>query len=937
LRDERVRRSSIQAANKTEWRIKGNLSEEKKEPATTEKKVSRRSMLKWSAGLAAAGLAGVGIGYGASELLKPTGIVPSVETVTVTVPLEREVDEQAFVTGSTGHSASRGCPVRAHVRAGRVTWVEPLRLTEDEARGRWKIAAGGKTFQCDPWAPGEAMALALKSRMYNPGRPRYPMKRVGYVPGGTGDVSNRGKGEFVRITWDEAADLVAGEIKRVQEKYGPSGILAWNNTHWTGGFYQHNPPVTRFMRFLPGGCTERQGLSGTWQHWQYGGTFIWGFKWSNGEADMGDVLADTFQNSKLGVFWGTTPCGNESPYGMHSSANWRFWMREAGIRLVSINPLQEDTAAIQCDQWIPIIPGTDVAMALAIANVWIKEGTYDKSYVATHTIGFDKFSDYVLGKKDGPDGMIDRTPEWAEKITGVPAKTITDLAREWGTKPTSLMCYDSGINRAWGGHEWCRIMVALQAMQGLGKPGVNFWHGSIKSTSEPDARRAGFKGLPTIDQVAVNRQPRNPVRQKIDAQCLPEAFLMDFTKNPSLKWRGGISCGSWSDEQSPNYTDPFKDEEYPMPGYSEVHMWFRFGSGGGTGMFGNDCRKYAQAMKSRKIDTIVIQALEMNAEVLFSDIVLPAAGPGERTDIGESTACGYTILYWPQLVAPLGEAKTDWEICSRILERIDLNAKAKYNDGNSADDWQRKMYEGSSAAKALSWEAFKEKGYYSPTLPEYEPDPQLRWYAEKPEGEGLDTPSGKIEFQSKLLTDFFGEHSTVVGDVPKYLVSPHARWSPHAKKYPLQVIANHCKYRGHTKFNTASFLQDLYKYNGYEPVMMNPVDADARGIKEKDIVRIFNDTAGVLCYAQISERIMPGVLWVAWGSWYRPLEPGNPDSVDKGGEYNTLVERAGVHLDEQGRLLRDFVDANGNIYYQQPLCLATQGHSVLAQMEKWSG
>ncbi len=441
---------------------------------------------------------------------------------------------------------------------------------------------------------------------------------------------------------------------------------------------------------------------------------------------------------------------------------------------------------------------------------------------------------------------------------------------------------------------------------------------------------------------AANKSKANPVQQVIQDQFEPEAFLTDFTKNPTIKFRGGIPCTNWSPAQSPSYKDPFTTQEYPMPGYSEVHMIIRDGGGGGTGMNGNDPNGTARMLKSPKIETNVIIAPQYESEVWWGDIVLPACGPPERNDVGETTCPSYNIVYWHQLIDPLGERRTDLDICTQIMDRLGL--KAGYTDGNSSeDDWLRKLYETSSAAKVLPWEQFKAKGYYSPPFPSnYKPSPQLNWFYTKPGSQitdsksGLDTPSGKIEFQSQLLTNFFGEHSTVVGDVPKYLVSPFGRYSPLAKKYPLQINAEHSKFRDHTKFNSSSFLQDVYKYNGYEPAEMNPADASARGLKEKDIVRIFNDTGQILAYAHITERIRPGVVHVAWGSWYRPLTPGDPNTPDKGGEYNTLVSRAN-HLDAQGHLMNEYIDANGNIAYQQPLCLATHGHSALAEMEKWTG
>ena len=82
----------------------------------------------------------------------------------------------------------------------------------------------------------------------------------------------------------------------------------------------------------------------------------------------------------------------------------------------------------------PSQPNTDAAMHLAIAYIWITEGTYDKEYVATHTFGFDKFEEYVMGKEDG----IPKTPEWASAKCGVPEWTIKALARDWAAKRTTI-------------------------------------------------------------------------------------------------------------------------------------------------------------------------------------------------------------------------------------------------------------------------------------------------------------------------------------------------------------------------------------------------------------------------------------------------------------------------------------------------------------------
>ncbi len=108
------------------------------------------------------------------------------------------------------------------------------------------------------------------------------------------------------------------------------------------------------------------------------------------------------------VYWGTDPDSTRGCYGGQESAIWRQWLRESGKKQIFIDPFYNYTAASVADKWIAPRPGTDAALALAIAYVWIKEGTYDKDYIDTHTIGFEEFQKYVLGEEDGvpktPDG-----------------------------------------------------------------------------------------------------------------------------------------------------------------------------------------------------------------------------------------------------------------------------------------------------------------------------------------------------------------------------------------------------------------------------------------------------------------------------------------------------------------------------------------------------
>jgi len=173
------------------------------------------------------------------------------------------------------------------------------------------------------------------------------------------------------------------------------------------------------------------------------------------------------------VHWSSDPDTTRSQYG--AGALWRLWLRERGIRHIFIDPFCNYTAVIHGEKWIPIRPNTDAALAMAIMQVWIDEDTYDHNFVANRTVGFEQFKRHIMGDDDG----VPKTPEWAEEITGVQARVIKALAREWASKRTML---DAGAHGSMGGackaayaHEWARMMVLLMAMQGMGKPGVNMW------------------------------------------------------------------------------------------------------------------------------------------------------------------------------------------------------------------------------------------------------------------------------------------------------------------------------------------------------------------------------------------------------------------------------------------------------------------------------
>ena len=142
---------------------------------------------------------------------------------------------------------------------------------------------------------------------------------------------------------------------------------------------------------------------------------------------------DDMLNSRLIIMWGWNPAESIQ------STNTSFFLakaKEAGIPIVSVDPRFTDSAAAFAHEWIPIRPGTDTAMLIAMAQVIISTHLQDQHFIDTYTLGFNQFKDYVMGIDDG----IPKTPLWAEAITGVPAATIEALAKNYASlKPAALL------------------------------------------------------------------------------------------------------------------------------------------------------------------------------------------------------------------------------------------------------------------------------------------------------------------------------------------------------------------------------------------------------------------------------------------------------------------------------------------------------------------
>lgn len=511
------------------------------------------------------------------------------------------------------------------------------------------------------------------------------------------------------------------------------------------------------------------------------------------------------------VHWSNDPDSTRGVYQGQESVIWRYWLRDLGIKQVFIDPFCNYTAAILADKWIAPRPGTDAAMAMAIAHVWIDEATYDKDYLDTHTIGFDQFKKHIIGEDDG----VPKTPKWAEEITGVSAWTIEALAREWASKRTMLSVMGAGMGGACRqayATEWARLMVLLQAMQGLGKPGVNIWSTAIGAPS-PFNRPFTFPGYSDGGWDAFSHVAKKPAINKV-TQRLYRLLLPDAILNPPVSWVGEGFCGNSIGQQFIPYT-------YPEPGSPEGRMIYRYG-GSFIGTM-TDTNRWVKMYQSPKLEFVVNQEVWWHSETGFADIILPACTSLEQSDIAQFGNCGgyaadhqtgcnhQVIVYMKKCIEPLWQSRPDYDIFVELAKR--LGFKEEYTEGNSLEDWIKKVFHAFSLPEYISYEDFKKKGYFVVPFPgDYKPTPALRWFYE---GRECDTPdvhnpkrgtekakelgthSGKIEFVSESLLEHFPDDEERP-PMPRYIPSWEGHTSELAKKYPLQLISPHPRFSFHT-------------------------------------------------------------------------------------------------------------------------------------------
>jgi len=503
------------------------------------------------------------------------------------------------------------CPLLAERENGRV-----LRIINNPAGG--------------PYLKGCPRGFNLPAVQYAEDRLLTPLMRTG----------PRGSGEYREVSWDEALDYTASTLAEVRQRNGAQSILGMASAGNIGALHGTGALLLRFLSHF-GGFTR---LTSNYSN----GAAVFALPYVLG-ADAGRAGWDaaTLKYARLIILWGANLLDNRMGGGlplhlMEAKAN--------GAQIIVIDPRQTPTAKQAATWWLPIKPGTDAALMLAVLYVLITDQLVDEAFVDSHSVGFDELKVYVLGVNGGQP----RTPEWAEHICGVKADDITRLARLYGSTKPAMLFPGYAIQRVFAGEETFRLSVALQTATG------NF----------------GVKGGST-----------GALNNRLPFPCHGSLPVPDIAHLPS------VPVARWADAVLRGYSGGYD---------SEIHAIYNLGSN--LINQGGDVKQNMAAFE--KVEFSVTHELFMTPTARWCDVIFPAATALEIEDIC-APWLGNHLLYKPQVLQPAGQARSDYDTLSALAGW--LGFADQFTEGRTASEWVQHFIDQS---EVTDQDAFKQRGIY---------------------------------------------------------------------------------------------------------------------------------------------------------------------------------------------------------------------------------
>jgi anaerobic selenocysteine-containing dehydrogenase len=693
---------------------------------------------------------------------------------------------------------------------------------------------GGRAtkIQGDPGHPVTRGFLCAKvakylDRVYSPDRVLYPMRRIaakGFAVGPT----NAGEGAratqaWQRISWDEALDEIASRFRAIISEFGSEAILPYSYGG-TLGALNGGSMDRRFFNRLGASELERTICS------------------SAGEAGLESVMGvklgtepEQFIHSRYIIAWASNIHGNN----VHL---WPFIVeaRRRGAKLVVIDPYRTRTAA--CADWyLPINPGTDAALALAMMHVIIGEGLHNAEYVAKHTLGFDQLCEKV---KAYP-------PERAAQWTGIAAEDIRKLAREYATVRPSVIRVNYGVQRSEGGGTAMRAIAMLPCIIGSLKEAGGGIH---LSTSGAFDLNKGALRRPDLKPDGLDRAPRvvNMVRLGEALNALddpPVKALFVYNSNPAAV----------------------------CPNHNEV----------------------VRGLKRTDLFTVVHEQFFTDTTD-YANIVLPATTFFEHKDL-QAAYGHYYLQLSEQAIDPLGECRANVEVFRALAERMGfeeacfgesidemidgaLASKNPWLAGISrerlAQERQVRLNFGGQWSVASGQSEATQNGCSSDAREPFLPFAHGNFR----------TPSGKAELYSEAMK------ALGLDPVAEFKPPEESRHGKQGAVLPLELLARKADNFMNSTFANQPSVEQMEETNLLE---MHSTDARARGIADGETVRVYNRRGEIFLKARVDGAVQPGVVsaklnWAKLGPGFRNINVLTSEKLSDLGNsatfYSVLVE-----------------------------------------------
>ncbi len=676
---------------------------------------------------------------------------------------------------------------------------------------------------------------AYRAWVNHPDRINYPMKRVG----------KRGEGKYERITWDEAVSTIAKNYTEVVSKYGNEAVYV---NYATGSSASTARPWGRLFNKTGGGYLGFYGSYSTAQ-------IQWITPYVYGSAGSGSTLS-VARDSQLILMFGTSP--TETRQGGAVSHHDYVAMREKTKgKIYVIDPRFNDSLSGHSDEWLPINPGTDAALVAALSYELIKNNWVDLDFLHTYCVGYDEetlpasakgqnksYKDYILGT--GYD-KVAKTPEWAAPITGISVQRIRSLAKEIGTTKPLFVDQGWGPQRRSNGemNAWAICMLPILT-------------GNIGLAGTSSGMREGSYAI-TIDSLA---EGTNAVKAKISVFSMVDA----------------VNRGAEMTEKADGVVNVDKLS-------TGIKFVVNYAGNCITNQNSDINWVHDSLQDESKCQFIFGADITLTDSAKYCDILLPDMFRLEQTSmIGTGGDVAYMIAGSPATSVKF-ERKSAYDAATLIASA--LGKEQAFTEGKTQEDWVKSLYASSRQKDTLlpEYDKVMTDGFYIRKNPAGGTI-ALQAFRKDPVANPLTTPSGKIEIYSEKLDTYISKHEFKADDRVAPLPIYVPEWygiETKTSQYPLLLSDFHYRGRLHSSWGDVAILKEVNPQEAW----INPIDADARKIRQGDKVRIENDFGKVELLAKITPRVIPGTVAMAQGAWHNANMFG--DRLDKGGCINTLT------------------------------------------------